>query len=517
MSSIPIFNYILNGTLYISAKSLIPFLPCILIFLIPFFESLFSNQIHYKRIGIIILFLVVWANSKRLYLDLAILSILLFLYDKTKKKNLFIAFLMCMSFACCIYVNVSDKLEPKEEISDPIYLELEDMVSYITEQEDNLYRINTNYDTAITMNKVYNSYHLTSTLYSSTFNKNYNQFFFDIANNAIPYRNRSMTPASTHLIFQMLMGEKYIISSDKEPFYYQKIYEKNGLSVYETENVLPIGYASSNLVSKSSYDKLSYPENILTLLHSVVIEEGGETKESVLEKVTPDFEIQQAENVSYKKIDDQYQILASDNASLKIKLNMDLEDKILFVRFKNNYNPNCHKEELAMTINGTKNKLTCSSWKYHNQNYVFDYVFYNTDTLDITFTEGKYLLSDFEIYVVDSSILSSVGSDVSTFIFDKEKTKGNHIYGSIDVEEDGYFVFSIPYDNGFTAYVDGKKVDVENVNESFIGFKIEKGNHTIHLVYEAPFKKIGLYISIITFILSVMILVYEKRKSFNQR
>ena len=39
-----------------------------------------------------------------------------------------------------------------------------------------------------------------------------------------------------------------------------------------------------------------------------------------------------------------------------------------------NKNNKCGKTDQLIKINNVKNKLTCSSWKYHNKNTRFDYV-----------------------------------------------------------------------------------------------------------------------------------------------
>jgi uncharacterized membrane protein YfhO len=305
----------------------------------------------------------------------------------------------------------------------------------------------------------------------------------------------------------MFMGEKYVISSDIEPYLSTEIYATDNLKVYELKHVLPIGYARSNVISKSEYETLSYPNNVLTLLSGIVADSGsGDTIRISKEEL--DYEVVGEQNISIVKTEDGYQVDAKKNASLTLKLNHYDSSKILLLRFKNEYNPSCHKKELAITINGVKNKLTCSSWKYHNKNYEFDYVLYGSDTLSITFEKGHYELSDFEFYFVDEDLIDSFFDDVDEFYFDEDS---NLTKGTIDVSNDGYFTLSIPYDKGFVAFVDGKEVEVEKVNEAFIGFPITKGHHTIEIVYHAPYKRVGSWISLFGIIVMLGIFLHEKR------
>ena len=82
-----------------------------------------------------------------------------------------------------------------------------------------------------------------------------------------------------------------------------------------------------------------------------------------------------------------------------------------------------------------------------------------------------------------------------TLIIDKEKTKGDTLSGKVTVTDDSVFVLSIPYDKGFTVYIDGKETDYYLANEAFIGFDITKGEHTVTLCYKAPLKTAGFAVS----------------------
>lgn len=510
ISIFPIFNYILNGTLYVDSKSLIPFLPIILIFTSEFFQLLFEHQISYKKLFFLFGITFLFTTSKWSYLDLGILMVLFFIYWKTKKKMVIFLPLSILSFMICIGTNLADSLLEKNKIYNETYQQMNEAIERIIEHEDNLYRINNAFSKSITMNKIMDPHQLTTTLYSSTFNSNYNTFFYDTSNNAIPYRNRSMTSSSSNPLFQAFMGEKYYLTTDKAPFHAKIIDEYGALKVYELDTVLPIGYATSKLISKNEYDGLTYPSNMLTLLSGIVVDEGknGVVKK---EKEIPCIELVDQKNITYQKEKYGYEVIAKRDASLTLKLDDKIKDDIIFIRFKNNYNPPCGKDELSVTINGVKNKLSCTSWKYHNQNFIFDYVLYDTDILDISFVKGKYQLSDFEFYRISKEEFLSLLGERDEFIFDQKNTLGDTIRGTIQVKEDGFFMFSIPYDRGFHAFVDGKEVTIKKVNEAFLGFKIKKGNHTIQLTYEAPYKKTGLYFSLLGFILWIGIILYEKR------
>ena len=95
--------------------------------------------------------------------------------------------------------------------------------------------------------------------------------------------------------------------------------------------------------------------------------------------------------------------------------------------------------------------------------------------------------------------------------FENVKVSGDKISGNISVSGDGYFNLSIPYDEGFIIKVDGKKVDYEKVNKSFIGFPLSDGSHDIEIEFKAPNVFIGKVISLIGISIFIIIIIYERK------
>ena len=51
----------------------------------------------------------------------------------------------------------------------------------------------------------------------------------------------------------------------------KKIAEEDGYIIAENENVLPVCYGTSHLISESDYDKLSFPQNLKALCERAVV------------------------------------------------------------------------------------------------------------------------------------------------------------------------------------------------------------------------------------------------------
>ena len=182
-------------------------------------------------------------------------------------------------------------------------------------------------------------------------------------------------------------------------------------------------------------------------------------------------------------------------------------NKIVIIKFDMNYSQSCKEGDTYITINGIKNVLTCKSWKYHNNNYSFTYVISEPDKFDIEVEEGKYDISDVEVYTIDYIDIKNINDTHDEFIIDD--ATGDIIKGHINVKQDGYFSLSIPYDKGYNIYVDGKKTAYELVDKSFIGFKINSGEHNIELKYTAPWLKLGKIVSVTGICLLLITMGYK--------
>lgn len=87
----------------------------------------------------------------------------------------------------------------------------------------------------------------------------------------------------------------------------------------------------------------------------------------------------------------------------------------------------------------------------------------------------------------------------------------NHIKGTIDLDKQKLLFFSIPYDTGWAATVDGEDAKPVQVNIGLIGLLLNKGKHTVALNYEPPFFKIGLILSAIGLVLYGVLLIFLRR------
>lgn len=466
--------YILNGFLYVNPKSLIPYIPLALILVAEFLMKVFS---------------------------------------RTKYRKLIVLYLIISALFICVRVNKYDELMKKEDIKKqqiPIYSEKVQKII----NKDNLYRINSSSLDLSYTNRVVNIDEYKTTSYLSSNNKYYKRLYKYKFENPLRYRNDLIINASRNFLFETYMGEKYIFSKNKLDSVYKEIDNYGNVYIYENEYSLPIGYASNTYINKKDYNILDYPSNAINMLGNIINDNDTNTNIKQLENVSNQYRIVKTSNIKYEKIDENKFVIKSKNKGyMELETDEDFDNKIVFISFTLDDNYKDKKHDLSIEINNIKNKLTYKKWKYYNNNKLFNYtIIDNSNKLYVKFNKGEYKIHDIEIKVYNLDEIKEIHKNLDPFIINKKETKGDIIKGTIDVRKDSYFTISIPYDKGFKIKVDDKNISYSKTNDAFIGFPIKEGKHNIIIEYKAPWRNIGIIISIIGIISYVITICYEFKK-----
>ena len=101
--------------------------------------------------------------------------------------------------------------------------------------------------------------------------------------------------------------------------------------------------------------------------------------------------------------------------------------------------------------------------------------------------------------------LASQGLDITEY-------DDTYIKGNINVAEDGLMYTSIIYDRGWTAYIDGKEVEITSINDALLAVPVPAGSHTIELKYWPTNLTLGLVVTFASIIILVTLIILDKRK-----
>ncbi len=507
-----VFIYVLNGGLYLNGKALIPLLPLYTFVITIFLDKVLKKEISFQSVKLSFLITVflsftlskIWIALIYTICSLIVIIILRYYFKKENKKILLIP-IVTIAFVICIAVNFTDKLITKKDHKIANNNHIQKLVDYAS-KDKTFYRTHIDVKNP-NINRILNKKQNGITLYSSTYNKNYNKFFYKTFNNNMKFRNSAITFEDKNILFETFMGVKYLITDKEPPLGYEKIKTESKYTLYENKNYLPIMYASSDVISKKDYDKFLFPYNIEALTNNIIVSENVHNSQNTNVSKVNVKDISNIKNIQINK-NDFY--VSKDIGKLRLNLNEEIHNKILLVRLNVSEPQSCIMGDISITINGIKNKLTCKEWKYFNENYTFDYMVSNKapfNYINLTFTKGHYKIKNIEMYAINYENVSNLKQKINEFKVDK--TLNDKVSGYVNVTRDSYFIIKVPYDKGFNIKLDNKTIKYKKVSDAFIGFKIKKGLHNIEVSYDAPYLKEGKIISLAGLILALMVLLTD--------
>jgi uncharacterized membrane protein YfhO len=83
-----------------------------------------------------------------------------------------------------------------------------------------------------------------------------------------------------------------------------------------------------------------------------------------------------------------------------------------------------------------------------------------------------------------------------------EKFSGDYLRGTIHTDTDKMLFFSILYDHGWSARLNGKEWPLKKINFGFLGLEIPPGKHTVELQFRPRLFYPGIFISILSVLIT---------------
>lgn len=98
---------------------------------------------------------------------------------------------------------------------------------------------------------------------------------------------------------------------------------------------------------------------------------------------------------------------------------------------------------------------------------------------------------------------------------DKSKVKATtyengHVVFATNLDEDEMLLTTMPYENGWTCYVDGAETEIIPYQNAFIAVDCGSGTHNVELKFEAPGMKTGLIVSCVGVVAMIALFVFDK-------
>ena len=398
-------------------------------------------------------------------------------------------------------------------------------------------------------------------------------YYFSVASSSIANFFDEMylnTPWEQHYnnldgrtILDRLASVKYfVVKNGKEsdlPYGYSRLSgeaEKNGKTylAYADEDALPLGYTYDSWISREDYDKMTVTEKQQALLQGVVLDDSS------LPETETHFNDREVSYYTSEgkgcRLKNGKVVVTQENAQLKLVFKGEENAETYLITEGLDYEGLSPRE----MISGKKwSKMTTyeqnklleenSNWRYwkesqkasiqiggrflkktiqiftdkynaysgkHNFLCNTGYSEKGRHTITLTFENtGVYSFDSLKIYCQPMTEIDSQTSKLGEEVLTDVKIGNNEINGKISLSDTKALVLSIPYSEGWTAYVDGEETELKEANTMYMALELPKGDHEIHLVYWTPYLRTGLCLTCIGVLCYiVLVLINRKKKRF---
>ncbi|OFN99124.1 YfhO family protein [Streptococcus sp. HMSC070B10] len=280
--------------------------------------------------------------------------------------------------------------------------------------------------------------------------------------------NLNLRYANNSILADSLFGIQYNISdSPIDKYGFQDIYQKDNLTLYENQYSLPIAFASQSI-----YNDVKFTEHTL------------DNQASFLNQLA-DVNFDYFSPIPYEKTentDDLITVTSSSNEDAAIQYQIEVpENSQVYLSFTNLHFSNDKQKKVDILVNGEKKTFTTDNvFSFFNLGYTKEKKTFNINVScpgnsQVSFESPTFYRLDTKTFTEAIQKIKEQPVTVST--------SKNKVFATYDVKQDTSIFFTIPYDKGWSAYQDGKKIEIKQAQTGFMKVDVPKGKGTITLSF----------------------------------
>lgn len=310
----------------------------------------------------------------------------------------------------------------------------------------------------------------------------------------------------TSPVTSMFLNVKYVVARDNYTANETSLTKyttstDNSVALYKNDYYLPIGYMSDNAINSVDMDNNTVFEtqnNIFSATSGVDEQVYTLLKPKSFDCINMGHTMESEGLYSYSYLNG----ASEGNISVTYEAP---KDGMLYawanVKSSNN-------------VNVKSNNLS-HSYNIEAQRYIFPIGYYHKgEEVTLTVDSTKSGVNKICVAYLNQDVLDEGYANLNDEGLQVTKHSSTVIEGTIDVKNDGSFLTSIPYERGWTLYVDGEKTETKSAMDAFLVADLTKGTHNIRLVYSPEGFVPGLILGIIALLAfaAICVLDYLKKK-----
>ena len=310
--------------------------------------------------------------------------------------------------------------------------------------------------------------------------------------------NLNLRYANNTIIADSLFGISYNISETyPDKFGFHPSYQKNNLTLYKNQFALPIAFATQSL-----YKDVDFNDHTLDNQTQFLNQIAGLNEEYFY---PINHHTDSGDNVVNLNGTD------TEDATISYSIEVPDNSQVYLSMTKLNFS-NDKKKQVDIIVNGEKKSFTTdNAFTFFNLGYVehkqtFDIQVKFPGNAQVSFESPTFYRLDTKKYTEAIRKIKENPVEVSSY---KNKVTVNY-----KVKNETSIFFTIPYDRGWSAYQNGKKIQIQQAQTGFMKIDVPEGEGTITLSFIPKGFVAGASCSLIAII--VFIFYYIQRKKYSR-
>ncbi|WP_086315248.1 hypothetical protein A5821_002690 [Enterococcus sp. 7F3_DIV0205] len=393
---------------------------------------------------------------------------------------------------------------PAREYFDKYYPDIKKLVDQTKVENEQLYRLE-NMD-SVSRNDSFLYGYSGVTMFSSIRNRNSSAYLHQLGFRSFG-SNLNISYLNNTLLMDAMLGIKYNISKEKLSKYgFDKKSKSGEYTLYENKYALPLGV----LTDEKIYEKNAVANQTALLTHMAGEKEKlfqfVDTKQVGMENL-----VEEQENGAYIYSE----IEPTEENIIEWSVDVPANSQAYFSITPTDFGY-MDKTEIELTIEGVSRKSNMvDGGQYHDLGYHKEAKTVNIKAVFRDNDKTKIKIFKPDVVVLDIPKFEEVINKIQKKGVDF-KTTGRKAKASVELTEDQVILTTIPFDKGWTAYVDGKRTEIPTFKDAFLTLRVPKGKHTVEFVFLPQGFKLGLGLFISCSLIFLLYTLIDSRNNKRQ-
>ncbi|WP_242223961.1 YfhO family protein [Bacillus cereus group sp. BfR-BA-01380] len=364
-------------------------------------------------------------------------------------------------------------------------------IQYVNKINTEQYRVSSKYFRTLndSLQYEYSSFQTFNSMANGSFHRFLKQTGYSTSPDFLVANNHGDT-----LLMDAILKIGYKIEDGSLPKYgHEKIKQFGFANVFKNNNMIPFGYPIEYIPSKNEENPFVFQEKLINVKEGTVFKKLEDPKIS-LENMAA---VSGAEG-RYERVN------KAEPGYITIQVNIPKEVQLY---------------GLANGIENWKEIVVNDQYTCYLppdiEKTLIDFGYFPTKgitTMKIKVEkEDFFSLKGLNFYGLDIDQFNKAVKELQKSTMKVTENTGATIKGNIALKNESTFVFPIPYDAGWTVTIDGKERPTTAIVDGLLGVKAEAGNHEVVLTYHSPGLKLGIIISVVSVILTILFAIVQTR------